>query len=602
MSDKKAYVNGVLKMNWKKKCVAVLLSVAVVFTSATGVIASPAAMETDGRAVSVLKGSSVYANEWDRYSTNYFYNLLSDEERAFWDEMDGICLEYLTGTKNLEKYKSYYVIDAVSTQSISISRLQSLAIYFIYSNPQYYFLQNNFFVFQRGDKNGIMLCAYSAFADGKKRAVATADFQKKIEAWSVAAAGCATDEEKARALHDIVCQNTSYNHEAIDGNGNVIASSEDAMMTQSAYSAMCMGKSVCAGYTKAFAILCNGMGIDALVISSPVHAWNKVRINDSWYNIDCTWDDTDKDSQPMYYEYFARSDYMNQYELREGYTHFEEDMWKGLLPECTLDSNSSVSAPGTFPEITEQTSEVQITVEEYSEKDSKTGNDSVVGYKVSMNSDTPDAKIYYTIDGTIPAQACAKSYLYTGPFLVYDVPAVMAIAVCDQKKNSSLAVSDACSGLSYEIVYELNGGKNSKKNPKTYSYWDSDIALANPTKTGYKFGGWYTDEQFTSEKVKTIVSNNVGTIHLYAKWTPIKYKIKFSGNGATSGEMKTKTCKYGTSYKLPSNTFRKKGYTFVGWNTKKDGTGKTYKDSKKIKNLSSKSGKTITLYAQWEKK
>mgnify|MGYP003426783364 CR=1 FL=1 len=80
------------------------------------------------------------------------------------------------------------------------------------------------------------------------------------------------------------------------------------------------------------------------------------------------------------------------------------------------------------------------------------------------------------------------------------------------------------------------------------------------------------------------------------------YHVKFNGNGATSGSVKTlKKCSYGKKYKLTANKFKKKGYKFVGWNTKKNGKGKMYKNKAKIKNLTSKNGKTVTLYAQWKK-
>lgn len=66
---------------------------------------------------------------------------------------------------------------------------------------------------------------------------------------------------------------------------------------------------------------------------------------------------------------------------------------------------------------------------------------------------------------------------------------------------------------------------------------------------------------------------------------------------------KTGVCQaYAEAYKdLTENTFEREGYTFVGWNTKADGSGKSYTDKSKITNLTSKNGKTITLYAQWEK-
>ena len=68
-----------------------------------------------------------------------------------------------------------------------------------------------------------------------------------------------------------------------------------------------------------------------------------------------------------------------------------------------------------------------------------------------------------------------------------------------------------------------------------------------------------------------------------------KYTIKFDGNGATSGKMSSmKSCNYGKSYKLKANAFKCKGYTFAGWNTKADGSGKAYKNKASVKNLTSK--------------
>lgn len=89
---------------------------------------------------------------------------------------------------------------------------------------------------------------------------------------------------------------------------------------------------------------------------------------------------------------------------------------------------------------------------------------------------------------------------------------------------------------------------------------------------------------------------------LYAKWTANQYQISFNGNGSTSGTMKAlASCKYGKSYKLAANKFRRTGYTFAGWNTKKNGKGKSYSDKQSVKNLTSKAGGKVTLYAQWKK-
>ncbi len=63
-----------------------------------------------------------------------------------------------------------------------------------------------------------------------------------------------------------------------------------------------------------------------------------------------------------------------------------------------------------------------------------------------------------------------------------------------------------------------------------------------------------------------------------------------------------KLLKYNKTYNLNANNFKKSGYSFVGWNTRADGKGDTYKNKASIKNLTYKNNGNITLYAMWKKK
>ncbi len=76
------------------------------------------------------------------------------------------------------------------------------------------------------------------------------------------------------------------------------------------------------------------------------------------------------------------------------------------------------------------------------------------------------------------------------------------------------------------------------------------------------------------------------------------------GENATAPNLSKKdyTLSWDKSYNLTKNAFKRSGYKFVGWNTKANGSGKTYKNAAEIKNLTSKNGKKVTLYAQWKKK
>ena len=69
--------------------------------------------------------------------------------------------------------------------------------------------------------------------------------------------------------------------------------------------------------------------------------------------------------------------------------------------------------------------------------------------------------------------------------------------------------------------------------------------------------------------------------------------VGFDANGG-EGTMTTWTGKPNTSSDLPKNTFTRENYTFTGWNTKADGTGKGYADGANVS-----FDADTTLYAQW---
>ena len=153
----------------------------------------------------------------------------------------------------------------------------------------------------------------------------------------------------------------------------------------------------------------------------------------------------------------------------------------------------------------------------------------------------------------------------------------------------------------YKITYKLNGGKNNVSNPTLYTKNTSTITLKNPTKKGYFFKGWYTDPDYT-ERILRIEKGSKGNVTLYAKWKAKTYNIKFYDNGAdlASPTMKNMSnLKYGKKYSLYDNRYTRKGYLFICWNTKADGSGDSFSDGEDIKSLCSKDKGTVKLYAQW---
>ena len=159
--------------------------------------------------------------------------------------------------------------------------------------------------------------------------------------------------------------------------------------------------------------------------------------------------------------------------------------------------------------------------------------------------------------------------------------------------------------ITYTIKFDGNGSTSGSTTSVTCTY-DSSCTLTKNgfAKTGYTFAGWAKSasgsvEYSNGKSVKNLTSINGDTVTLYAKWTPITYTIKFDGNGSTGGSTTSVTCTYDSSCTLTKNGFTKTGYTFAGWNTLSIGKGTSYNNSASVKNLSSKSGDTVTLYAKW---
>lgn len=76
--------------------------------------------------------------------------------------------------------------------------------------------------------------------------------------------------------------------------------------------------------------------------------------------------------------------------------------------------------------------------------------------------------------------------------------------------------------ISYSIIYngiDLTNGQYTNPNPAEYFVSDGDITLAEATRNGYTFGGWYSDAAHTeANKVTTITVADKAEVTLYAKW------------------------------------------------------------------------------------
>ena len=81
--------------------------------------------------------------------------------------------------------------------------------------------------------------------------------------------------------------------------------------------------------------------------------------------------------------------------------------------------------------------------------------------------------------------------------------------------------------IEYAISYELDGGTNASENPECYTIESDTIMLAEPTREGYAFNGWYETEDFSEEAVTSVVAGSVGDKTFYASWSRVS-EISFT--------------------------------------------------------------------------
>lgn len=530
-------------------------------------------------AENILKSSAYYNSTWEKYGSYYFYNQLSSKEKAYWDALNKVCLKYMTTQADAAKYNisgtTYYYIDIVGSSSLSLSQMEEVYQIFRYSNPQYYFLKS---AYLKSGTYGIAGCVYPAFANGSARAAATKKVQSQVSSWQKKIDACSTDEKKVKMIHDLIIDKVEYNQTLYDNNFK----DEDTAYSQSAYSVFCTDLTVCAGYSQAFEMMCNGSGIDAVAVTSYYHEWNKVRLNDSWYNVDCTWDDADG---TIYYGYFERSDnYYDTVNYSSYVFHAEEDIWEGYLPACTIDSGATSTAPGTIAAITQTVAKPVISA-----------SVSGTSYKVKITSKTSGAVIYYTTDGSEPNAAYSKGTRYTGAVTVSPGKTVKAVAVCNKYADSSVSSKKLAKLTTYKITFKSNGGKGSMSKQSMAKGVSTAIAKNKFSKKYYTFAGWNTKANGKGKsyknKQKIKLTKN---ITLYAQWKLTKYKITYKLNGGKNAKKNPTAYTYKTStIKLKNPT--RKGYVFKGWYLDK-------KFKKKVTVINKGSSGNKTLYAKWKKK
>ena len=163
-----------------------------------------------------------------------------------------------------------------------------------------------------------------------------------------------SDLEKAIALHDYIVINCEYDYE------NYLANKLPREV-YSAYGVFVNRKAVCQGYALAYKLLLNRVGIECYMVSSSAmnHAWNLVKLDGQYYQVDTTWDDpvwdrlglvghnymflsdevfrTESDVRSDHYDWVITKGSLTV-DLKAESTRFDNEFWIGCKSPFILDN------------------------------------------------------------------------------------------------------------------------------------------------------------------------------------------------------------------------------------------------------------------------
>ena len=168
-----------------------------------------------------------------------------------------------------------------------------------------------------------------------------------------------------------------------------------------------------------------------------------------------------------------------------------------------------------------------------------------------------------------------------------------ASGTASNAKISNLVNVTMTAAVTYTVSFESNGGSPVAAIPNVVE--NSTVALPTPppTKAGYSFAGWYTDNDTFADEF-TAGTFVTGNLTVYAKWTPLPpatYTVSFESNGGSAVAAIPNVVENST-VALPTPPPTKAGYSFAGWYIDNDTFADEFTADTPVTG-------NLTVYAKW---
>ncbi|MBP5330000.1 MAG: InlB B-repeat-containing protein [Spirochaetaceae bacterium] len=190
----------------------------------------------------------------------------------------------------------------------------------------------------------------------------------------------------------------------------------------------------------------------------------------------------------------------------------------------------------------------------------------------------------YTIEKETPLPELTKAgYEFTG---WAETPSGKPFFSIERGNTGNKTLYATWQPVKYPIILHMDGGTAETGDVFTYTKESPNIRLPVPTRTGWKFAGWYNDKNLYTKADTVIPSGSMGPKEYYAKWS---CTISFDSKGGTDCSPVVLSSSNLKIRELPVS--EREYYVFDGW----------YLDSKYTQKFTTQSviSGDSTLIAKW---
>ncbi len=265
------------------------------------------------------------------------YDLLDADEQTVYDAVVAHSADF-TDVPNTEGDRKNYEMQSFEIVGSGITRRQLAKVMKAVNldNPGFFWIDEPYAYSFTGDNLSIQLYSTMTSARFKK---ASRQLNAVVNSILSGLDEGMTDFELERYFHDYIVKNCIYDKKA---------DSTSSRNPYSAYGCLVQQNAVCSGYTDAMQLLLSYVGVNSITVSGTDsetnHIWNALSLDDDWYYIDVTWDDTD---ELHMYDYFniTSAELMKTHEASpllsdiDDYELFGDDgtleVFNLIVPDCT---------------------------------------------------------------------------------------------------------------------------------------------------------------------------------------------------------------------------------------------------------------------------